>query len=146
MMQLKCVPGISVHDVHRVVQPRNLSLVASIIFIHQPKEKKMKSVIPSMFVAASLIMAGTALAADMPAAGKAKCGACHDVDKKKMGPSYMDIAKKYKGDADAVGKLDANITKGGSFDWKMGKMPPKGMGASDADIKAMAEYIASLAK
>ena len=98
----------------------------------------MKSVITGMFVAASLMVAGTALAADMPAAGKAKCGACHDVDKKKVGPSYMDIAKKYKGDADAVGKLDANITKGGAFDWKMGKMPPKGMGASDADIKAMA--------
>ncbi len=106
----------------------------------------MKIVIPSLIVTAGLIMMGSAFAADMPAAGKAKCGACHDVDKKKMGPSYMDIAKKYKGDADAVGKLDANITKGGSFDWKMGKMPPKGMGASDAEIKAMAEYIAGLAK
>ena len=106
----------------------------------------MKSVIPVIVATISLGMAGSALAADMPAAGKAKCGACHDIDKKKMGPSYMDISKKYKGDADAVGKIDANITKGGSFDWKMGKMPPKGMGASDADIKAMAEYIAGLAK
>ena len=106
----------------------------------------MKSVITGMFVAAGLIMGGTALAADLPAAGKAKCGACHDVEMKKMGPSYMAIAAKYKGDADAAGKLAANITKGGSFDWKMGKMPPKGMGANDADIKAMAEYIAGLAK
>jgi cytochrome c len=99
-----------------------------------------------MFVAASLMVAGTALAADMPAAGKAKCGTCHDIDKKKMGPSYMDIAAKYKGDADAVGKLTANITKGGAFDWKMGKMPPKGMGANEAEIKDMSEYIAGLAK
>jgi len=106
----------------------------------------MKSVITGMFVAASLMVAGTALAADMPAAGKAKCGACHDVDKKKMGPSYMDIAAKYKGDADAAGKLAANIAKGGAFDWKMGKMPPKGMGANEAEIKSMAEYIAGLAK
>jgi cytochrome c len=97
-----------------------------------------------MFVAASLMVAGTALAADMPAAGKAKCGTCHDIDKKKMGPSYMDIAAKYKGDADAVGKLTANITKGGAFDWKMGKMPP--MGANEAEIKDMSEYIAGLAK
>jgi cytochrome c len=106
----------------------------------------MKFIIPSLIATAGLIMMGSALAADMPAAGKAKCGACHDVDKKKMGPSYMDIAAKYKGDNEAVSKLEANIHKGGSFDWKMGKMPPKGMGASDADIKAMAEYIASLAK
>jgi cytochrome c len=121
-----------------------LSQAASLI--HQPKEKKMKSVIPVIVATISLGMAGFALAADMPAAGKAKCGACHEVDKKKMGPSYMDIAAKYKGDKDAVSKLEANIHKGGAFDWKMGKMPPKGMGASDADIKAMAEYIASLAK
>ena len=106
----------------------------------------MKSVITGMFVAASLMVAGTALAADLPAAAKAKCGACHDVEMKKMGPSYTAIAAKYKGDADAAGKLAANITKGGAFDWKMGKMPPKGMGASEADIKAMAEYIAGLAK
>ena len=106
----------------------------------------MKSVITGMFVATSLMVAGTALAADMPAAGKAKCGACHDIAAKKMGPSYTAIAEKYKGDADAVGKLVANITKGGALDWKMGKMPPKGMGASEADIKAMAEYIVSLAK
>ncbi len=106
----------------------------------------MKSVITGMFIAASLMVAGTALAAEMPATGKAKCGACHDVDKKKMGPSYMDIAAKYKGDKDAVSKLDANITKGGAFDWKMGKMPAKGMGANEAEIKAMSEYIAGLAK
>jgi cytochrome c len=106
----------------------------------------MKLVIPVIVATISLTMAGFAQAADMPAAGKAKCGACHDVDKKKMGPSYMDIAAKYKGDADAVGKLVANITKGGSFGWNIGKMPPKGMGASEADIKAMAEYIAGLAK
>lgn len=106
----------------------------------------MKSVIPSIVATLSLIIAGPALAADMPAAGKAKCGVCHAVDKKVIGPSYMDISAKYKGDADAAGKIAANITKGGSFDWKLGKMPPKGMGANEAEIKAMAEYIAGLAK
>ena len=106
----------------------------------------MKFLIPSLIATAGLIMMGSAFAAEMPAAAKSKCNACHDVDKKKMGPSYMDISKKYKGDADAAGKIDASITKGGAFDWKMGKMPPRGMGANDADIKAMAEYIAALAK
>ena len=105
----------------------------------------MKSVITGVFVAASLMVAGTALAADMPAAGKAKCGMCHAVNKGGMGPSYMDIAMKYKGDGDAVGKIAENITKGGAYGWKKGKMPPKGMGASEADINAMAEYIAGLA-
>jgi cytochrome c len=107
----------------------------------------MKAIMVSMVAAASIVFAGAALAADMPAAGKAKCGGCHALDAKKMGPSFMDIAAKYKGDKDAVNKLEANITKGGKFGWNMPMaMPPKGMGASDADIKAMAEYIAGLAK
>lgn len=106
----------------------------------------MKSVIPSILATVSLIIAGNSLAADMPAAGKAKCGACHAIDKKVVGPSYTDISAKYKSDNDAASKIAANITKGGSFDWKMGKMPPKGLGADDAEIKSMSEYIAGLAK
>jgi len=106
----------------------------------------MKSIIVSMIAAAGLMVSGSVLATDMPADGKAKCGACHAVDKKVVGPSFNDIAAKYKGDADAANKLVANITKGGAFGWKMGSMPAKGMGANDAQIKAMADYIVSLAK
>ena len=99
-----------------------------------------------MVAAAGLVIAGSALAADMPAAGKAKCGVCHAIDKKLVGPSYNDVAAKYKGDADAVNKMVANITKGGAFGYKVGVMPPKGLGATDAEIKMMAEFIAGLAK
>ncbi|OGT05498.1 MAG: cytochrome C [Gallionellales bacterium RBG_16_57_15] len=106
----------------------------------------MKSGILSIVATVSLIISGTSLAADMPEAGKAKCGACHAVDKKGVGPSYMDIAAKYKGDTDAVSKIIAGVTNGGSFGWKMGKMPPKGIGANEAEIKSMSEYIAGLAK
>ena len=106
----------------------------------------MKSIIVSIAAAAGLIIAGSALAADMPASGKAKCGACHAVDKKLVGPSYNDVAAKYKGNKDAVATLTANITKGGEFGYKLGKMPPKGLGATDAEIKEMAEFIAGLAK
>jgi len=106
----------------------------------------MKSSILSMVAAASLIISGASLAADMPAAGKAKCNMCHAIDKKVVGPSYMNISAKYKGDKDAAGKIAAHITSGGAFGWKLGNMPPKGMGANEADIKSMSEYIAGLAK
>ena len=107
----------------------------------------MKALMVSMAAAACIMFAGAAMAEDMPAAGKTKCGGCHGLDTKKMAPSFMEIAGKYKGDKDAVSKLEANITKGGKFGWNaMMAMPPKGMGASDADIKAMAEWIAGLAK
>jgi|ERR1019366_327418 cytochrome c len=110
------------------------------------KEKKMKSSILSMVATVSLIIAGTSLAVDMPAAGKVKCGPCHAIAKKVIGPSYMDISAKYKSDKDAASKIAASVTNGGAFGWKMGKMPPKGLGADDAEIKSMSEYIAGLAK
>lgn len=105
----------------------------------------MKSIIVSMIAAAGLMVTSSVMAADMPADGKAKCGACHALDKKGVGPAFKDIAAKYKGNKDAVSTLTANITKGGAFGWKMGSMPAKGMGANDAQIKAMAEWIAGLA-
>lgn len=104
----------------------------------------MKSMFISMAVAAGLMTAGSVLATDMPAAGKTRCGACHAIDKKMVGPAWIDVAKKYKGDPAAASKIAANITKGGEFGWKMGKMPPKGMGATDAEIKSLAEFIAGL--
>jgi cytochrome c len=106
----------------------------------------MKSIILSVVATAGLIISGAALAADMPSVAKSKCTMCHALDKKVVGPSFMDISKKYKGDPGAVAKLEANITKGGAFGWKYSNMPPRGMGANDADIKVMAKYIAGLAK
>jgi cytochrome c len=106
----------------------------------------MKSIISCTIITFSLTIAGSAFAADMPPFAKAKCGVCHTVEKKLVGPSYNDISAKYKGNPDAVNKIVASVTKGGDFGWKLGKMPPKGAGANDAEIKTMAEYIVSLAK
>jgi cytochrome c len=104
----------------------------------------MKSLISCVIVSASLTLAGSALAAEPPSFAKAKCGTCHAVDKKIIGPSYKEIAVKYKGDKNAASKMEANITKGGQFGWKLSVMPPKGVGASPAEIKTMAEFIAGL--
>ena len=106
----------------------------------------MKSIFVSLFATASLIIAGSALAVDMPTEGKAKCGTCHAVDKRMVAPSFMEIAAKYKGDKGAAAKIAADTTKGGAFGWKLGAMPPRGLGANDAEIKAMSEFIAGLAK
>lgn len=39
-----------------------------------------------------------------------KCLKCHSVDKKKEGPAYKEVAKKYKGKADAEAKLMQHLT------------------------------------
>lgn len=43
---------------------------------------------------------------------KSNCTKCHSVDKKKDGPAYKEVAKKYKGKADAEEKLIKHITTG----------------------------------
>ena len=103
----------------------------------------MKMVLVSLSVA-GLLLAGSAMAVDMPADGKAKCGACHAIDRKMVGPAWKDVAAKYKGQADAEKTLVEHITKGGQFGWKMSNMPARGMGASDAQIASLAKFIVDL--
>lgn len=42
------------------------------------------------------------------------CSSCHALDRRLVGPSYSDIGKRYRGQADAVEKLAAKIRDGGS--------------------------------
>lgn len=55
----------------------------------------MKSLFVPLIVAAGMLSVGVAQA--NPELAKAQCGKCHAVDKEKMGPSFNDIAKKFKG-------------------------------------------------
>jgi len=75
-------------------------------------------------------------------ANKYNCLACHAVDKKLVGPSYDDVAKKYKGDQGAEAKLVAKVKNGGSGAWGGIPMPPNNV--PDADIKTIVEWILSL--
>jgi cytochrome c len=104
----------------------------------------MKSIIVSMVAAAGLMVAGSALAADMPdIAKKSNCTACHAIDKKVVGPAFADISKKYKGDATAKAKLATKIIKGGGGVW--GAMPmPASPKLSQADADALADFVLGL--
>lgn len=52
------------------------------------------------------------------------CTACHATDKRIVGPSFHEIAQKYKGDAGAPGRLAARIRDGGAGAWGAVPMPP----------------------
>lgn len=76
---------------------------------------------------------------------KARCTACHAVDQKRVGPSYKDVAAKYKGQGDAVAVLSAKVRHGGSGVWGQIPMTPNGPDKiSDADLKAAIEWILKL--
>ncbi|MGQ0522886.1 MAG: c-type cytochrome [Betaproteobacteria bacterium] len=74
---------------------------------------------------------------------KHNCVACHQIDKKSVGPAYNEVAKKYKGQKDAAAKLADKVKKGGQGVWGKVPMPPNPQ-VSDADIKQMVEYILKL--
>lgn len=106
----------------------------------------MKSTVLIFLASTTFAAVGTALAVDMPAAGQKKCGTCHAVDHKVVGPAFKDIAAKYKGKKNAEELIVKSIKTGGSFGWKNGTMPPRGLGATDDEAAAMGKFIVSLAK
>ncbi len=87
----------------------------------------------------ALFAAGGAIASE-DLAKKSGCAACHAVDKKIVGPSWKDVAAKYKGDAKAQDMLAAKVKAGGKGTWGTVPMPPQTK-VSDADLKALVAWV-----
>ena len=77
--------------------------------------------------------------ADMALATEKLCTACHQVEAKMVGPSYKDVAAKYKGNTDAA-TLAGKIKAGGVGVWGQIPMPPQPT-LSDEDATKLAEWI-----
>jgi cytochrome c len=75
-------------------------------------------------------------------AKKHNCLACHTTDKKLVGPSYKEVAAKYRNDPGAEAKLVDKVKKGGQGVWGQVPMPPNSQ-VPDADIKALVKWILS---
>lgn len=85
---------------------------------------------------ATPVLADTAAMAQMKG-----CMACHQIEVKVVGPSYKDVAAKYKGDAGAVDTLVAKVKAGGSGVWGPIPMPPNNL--SDDEAKQLVEWVLS---
>ena len=68
------------------------------------------------------------------------CMGCHAVDRKLVGPSFQQIAAKYKGDVQAPAKLARKVKDGGSGVWGMIPMPAH-QSMSDADVRAVVDWV-----
>jgi cytochrome c len=86
----------------------------------------------------------SARAADAPrgqiVASSNACMGCHAVDRKLVGPSFLQIAGKYKGDPQAPAKLALKVRGGGSGVWGMIPMPAH-QSMSDADIRTVVDWV-----
>ena len=68
------------------------------------------------------------------------CLSCHAIAQKIVGPSYQDVSARYKGDAQALSKLEASIRQGSVGKWGDAPMPPYAA-LNDAQVKALAGFV-----
>ncbi|MFA5170732.1 MAG: c-type cytochrome [Sulfuriferula sp.] len=92
-------------------------------------------------------------------AQKNACLTCHGVDKKIVGPAYMDVSSKYRAELSAMkfkkpadkvaaekaieDKLVEKVKKGGSGVWGEIPMPPHPQ-AKDEDLHTIVKWVLSL--
>ncbi len=70
------------------------------------------------------------------------CLSCHDIKVKKVGPAYLEVAKKYSGKKGAVEELVRSITKGSMGKW--GSIPMTPQPVTQDQARELAEWILSL--
>jgi cytochrome c len=84
---------------------------------------------------------GAESAAALALFSKHNCTACHAVDRKVLGPSMQDVAKRYAGRADRVEYLSGKIVGGAAGAW--GAIPMPAQSLPKADAQALAQWVAS---
>lgn len=75
--------------------------------------------------------------------GASDCASCHSVDRPVVGPSYIEVALRYAGQADAARAVVRSVREGGSGRWgdlSMTAHPD----LDDADLEAIVRWILSL--
>lgn len=104
----------------------------------------MRSLVRCASVGLLALLSCAAFAEDagLKLAQQKNCLACHGVDKKVVGPAYIDVAKKYAGNKDARNLLVTKVMKGGSGVWGAIPMPPQAL--SDAEAHQLVDWILKL--
>ena len=81
-------------------------------------------------------------------ARKSGCLACHQIEKKVVGPAWNDVAARYAGNPKAKSRLVEKVSKGGRGNWTdvVGNMamPPYSPRVSAADIDTLVDFILNL--
>jgi cytochrome c len=95
-----------------------------------------------LLAALGLAVASGPVFAQAELAKQKNCLACHAADKKLVGPSYKDVAAKYKGDKDAPAKLAKKIREGGVGVWGQVPMPANPQ-VNEQEAAALAKWVLS---
>ncbi|WP_417069172.1 c-type cytochrome [Niveibacterium terrae] len=91
------------------------------------------------FAALALLAPLATLAAtDADLARMRGCFTCHTLEGKAIGPSFKDIARRYKADKGAESRLAVRIRNGGSGAW--GKLPMPASPLTEAEARQLARW------
>lgn len=96
------------------------------------------------FAIAFTALLGTSQAhANEKLAQSSGCMTCHAVERKNIGPSYRDIAAKYRNDKNAEALLVKKVRAGGSGVWGSVPMPPSAH-VKEEDARAIVQWVLAL--
>ncbi len=79
---------------------------------------------------------------EIPPIVKDKCIMCHDVFKRKVGPSFVQVRDRYMGDPKAIEKISRSIKRGSQGKWGRVAMLPNDV--TEEEANQIAEWIMSL--
>jgi cytochrome c len=141
-------------------------LQTPLVFIKTKKTQEMKKALLAMSITIALYSCGggdkpaenktdtSTTATTTPAApaasdraleliGTKGCTACHAIDKKVIGPAYIDVSKKYEATPAIIDTLASKVIKGGVGVW--GDVPmTANTTVTPEEAKEMVTYILSL--
>ena len=93
--------------------------------------------------ACGMLTIGAPAFASQQLAKDKNCLACHAADKKLVGPSYKDIAAKYKADKNAQAVLVKKVRDGGVGVW--GQIPmPANPQVNEQEAQALVKWVLSM--
>ena len=102
----------------------------------------MKRTLSACVAAIALTLTGAAHANEKLAQASG-CMTCHAIDKKVIGPSYKDVAAKYRNTQGADADLFKKVKGGSKGVWGPIPMPPTAH-VKDENVKAIVQWILSL--
>lgn len=88
----------------------------------------------------AMVLLANAAGASQALATRYACVACHQADKKQIGPSWRDVAARYADGSKTLVQLAQSIKAGGAGTWGSLPMPSQPALAS-ADAEALAQWI-----
>ena len=117
-------------------------LLALSLILVSCEKKEEKAEVPRKEEVTDRIKENKQVSEEYALADRKGCFACHDIRTRKVGPAYVEVAKKYAGKENAVEELVRSITKGSMGKW--GSIPMTPQPVTEEEARKLAEWILSL--